>query len=62
MLREFVEYVGSRSDRIRTQIESQASFLSSSNEAISSGLITRDVHIASRNLVLGFYTIYIDGA
>ena len=57
-----MEYICCRSDRIRTQVEAQASLLGSCNEAVGRSLVTRDVHIASRNFVLGFYTIDVDGA
>ena len=60
MLRQFVKHVGGRSDRIATQIEAESGLLSCGNEAVSSGLVTRNVHIASGHLLLRLDAIDID--
>ena len=61
MLREFVQYISSRGDRIRTQIEFQTCLLSSSDETVGRSLVTSDIHIASRHLLLRLYAIDVDG-
>ena len=47
VLRQLVQDVSSRSNRIRTQEETQTSLLGSSNQTVRSGLVAGDVHIAS---------------
>ena len=59
MLRQFVEHVGSRGNGIRTQIEFQSGLLGSSNETVGSSLVTRDIHITARFLLLRLDTINV---
>ena len=47
-----MQHVGSGCDRIRTQIEAEASLLSSGDEAVSGSLVTSDVHVLTGHSAL----------
>ena len=57
-----MEHVGGGGDGIGAQIELQASLLGSSDEAVSRSLVTCDIHIASRLLVLRLHTVDAGGS
>ena len=47
VLRQLVEYVGGRSDRIRAKEQAEACLLSGCYKSVRRGFVARDVHIAS---------------
>ena len=51
VLRQLVQDIGSGSDRIRTEEETQTGFLGGGNQAVRGGLVAGDVHVASRHLL-----------
>ena len=56
-----MQHVGCRSDRIRTKIELESSLFGSSDKTVGGSLVTSDIHVASRGLLLGLYTVNVDG-
>src|SRR5574344_258924 len=54
-----MEHIRSRSDRIGTQIEFQSGLLRSSDKAIRSSLVTRNVHISTGLRFLSLHAIHV---
>ena len=59
MLSQFMQNIGSRSNRVRTQEQFQSCLFCSSNETIGSSLVSCNVHITARFFYLRLYTVHI---